>query len=207
MNIRTAERSDADAIREVAHRSFTPSRVVRPQMIDRILRTRFDETDVDLRLADSETVCVVAEKDGQQVGFAEGSVGDAEVEWLHVVPEHRGEGVGAALFERLTRELRLSGRGQFTDGGQSAGGDEQAATARPVLPTATTADGTALRLDPLDMTAGTEEPFYGVVVDGRPERFGVFCGNCETVVEAEPDESFRCPCCANERRENDADAY
>lgn len=183
MQIRTADRSDADAIRDVARRSFSPSRVLRPELIDHLLSTRFDEDDVDLRLDSDETVCLIAEADGERVGFAEGSVGDGDVDWLHVVPEFRGRGVGTALFERLATEIGLfePDRGREADAGAAAGG------------------GPDLHLDTEDLTAGTEEPFVGVVADGLDGRYGVLCTNCESVVR-DGSGAFRCPGCGNERR-------
>lgn len=186
MQIRTADRSDVDAIRDVARRSFSPSRVVRPEVIDHLLSTRFDEEDVDVRLDSEETVCLIAEADGEQVGFAEGSVDDGGVDWLHVVPEFRGRGVGTALFERLASEIGL------------LDGDEP--DRAPVPESAKSElDAPDLRLDREDLTAGTEEPFVGVVDEDRPGRYGVVCTNCETVIEG-GEGAFSCPECGNERR-------
>lgn len=182
MHIRTADRSDVDAIRDVARRAFSPSRVVRPAVIDHLLTTRFDADDVDGRLEGEGTVCVIAEADGRRVGFAEGSVDDGGVDWLHVVPEFQGRGVGSALFERLSTELELLDG----DADESERRDE-------------TADAPTLRLDSEDLTAGTTEPFVGVVADDREGRYGVLCTNCDTVVE-DGEGAFTCPECGNERR-------
>lgn len=175
-----------DAIRDVARRSFSPSRVVRPEVIDHLLATRFDEDDVDVRLDSEETVCLIAEADGEEVGFAEGSVDDGGVDWLHVVPEFRGKGVGTALFERLASEIGL------LDGDEP----ERSPVPEPMKRELDTRD---LRLDRQDLTAGTEEPFVGVVSGDRAGRYGVVCTNCETVIEGGAG-AFSCPECDNERR-------
>lgn len=184
MQIRTADRSDVDAIRDVARRSYSPSRVLRPELIDHLLATRFDETDVDLRLHSDETVCLIAEADGERVGFAEGTVDDGDVDWLHVVPEFRGRGVGRALFERLASEIGILDPGHGT---------------APADTTPDRAGDPDLHLDTDDLTAGTEEPFVGVVADGREGRYGVLCTNCESVVR-DGRGAFTCPGCGNERR-------
>ncbi len=67
-------------------------------------------------LADPETFFVIAEEDGQPVGYAFVTVGPpyaswgtgeriAELETLSVLPGHRGDGVGAALVEAVWSRL------------------------------------------------------------------------------------------------------
>jgi GNAT superfamily N-acetyltransferase len=63
-------------------------------------------------------VCVVAEADGQVVGFMLGEVRSGEfgleeptgwIEVMGVAPEHRGQSIGRLLGERLLENLRQRG--------------------------------------------------------------------------------------------------
>lgn len=104
MNIHTADRSDVDAIRDVARQSIECDDVD-AEGVAWLLETRFGVDGIDDRLDQPETVCVIAERGGQSVGFAEATKPDATVERLYVVPGPSGDGVGAALFEHLYDKL------------------------------------------------------------------------------------------------------
>jgi predicted N-acetyltransferase YhbS len=65
-----------------------------------------------------EGICLVAEADGEAVGFLVGDVRpwefgeDREVAWVKVVgvdPRHQGEGLGHRMGEQFLKELRRSG--------------------------------------------------------------------------------------------------
>lgn len=71
-------------------------------------------------LEDPDTFFLIAERDGQPVGYAFVTVGLgyaawqtgerlAELETLSVLPEHRGDGVGAALIKAVWERLRERG--------------------------------------------------------------------------------------------------
>lgn len=107
MEIRTASSADAAEIRSVARRSYGEDDGGDVHLTDRLFRRRYAPGWLDERLDRADTVCVLAERDDEVVGFAEGTSSDdgGRVEWLHVAPAHRSEGIGVALYERLGEEL------------------------------------------------------------------------------------------------------
>lgn len=60
-------------------------------------------------LDDSDTVVLVAEREGAVAGFAEASVDAAELDKLYVDPEHQGRGIATSLSEAVDRRLRSRG--------------------------------------------------------------------------------------------------
>jgi len=239
MEIRDAEPDDADAVRQVAHRSFEASYALDPSAIEALLEGPFGEDRLASRIADAGTTWLVAERDGEVAGFAELTVDEVEVAWLHVHPEHRGVGIGTGLLERL-REALPPGVGRLRASvldanvggetfaqrhgfehvdraerevaderlGEHVYADDEAASAsnehegRP--PETVEVDGTELTVDEDDRTSGTDAPFYGAF-DGD-ERFGFYCANCGTVVDA-MDELGRIACatCGNTHRPDERD--
>lgn len=105
MEIRDAETDDTDAVRQVAHRSFQASYALDPSGIEALLEGPFAEDRLASRIADAGTTYLVAERDAEVAGFAELTVDEVEVAWLHVHPDHRGAGVGTGLLERLREAL------------------------------------------------------------------------------------------------------
>ncbi|GAA0653994.1 GNAT family N-acetyltransferase [Salarchaeum japonicum] len=107
MDVRAAAEADADGIRTVARASLDASYA--DALGDDAIAGLLDEWYDPARLADridAESVFyVVAAVDGEVVGFAEVELDEpnesaAEIQWLHVHPDRRGEGVGVALLER-----------------------------------------------------------------------------------------------------------
>ncbi|MFC5970026.1 GNAT family N-acetyltransferase [Halomarina salina] len=114
MKIRGAESADADAIREVAHRSMEASYTLSPQTIEGAVAQWYDDESLETKLDDEDLVVLVAEDDdGDVLGFSEAALveqdGDGDLNWLHVDPDYRGDGYARRLFE-ATRE-RLSEMG------------------------------------------------------------------------------------------------
>ena len=112
MNIREAESRDRPAIRDVARRSLETSYSLNPSAITGAIEKWYDENRLKDMLADEAKLLLVADVDGQVVAFTEVELvgsGTAELLWLHVDPDYRGEGYGIELYER-TRE-KLSNRG------------------------------------------------------------------------------------------------
>ena len=62
-------------------------------------------------MASDDRLLLVADRDGQVVGFAESehSSSDATLLWLHVDPAHRGEGIADALFDETRERLADAG--------------------------------------------------------------------------------------------------
>lgn len=111
MNV-TNSTADHDAvIREIASDSMRASYSLSPEGLESIVRTEFDPDRLTERRESDDDVVLVAEKDGEQVGFATGSLvdGDGEIDWLFVDPEVRGQGVGTELFESIRDELESQG--------------------------------------------------------------------------------------------------
>lgn len=109
MRVRQATAGDSARIKEIAEQSFQASYALSPLDIEAIVETEFEDESLGLRLGDDDHAILVAEEDGALLGFAESTVaGDnpGEIEWLHVAPTDRGQGVGTELFERALADLR-----------------------------------------------------------------------------------------------------
>jgi len=110
MNIRTATVDDIDAIRATARRSFRQSYALSPQELALLLDGRFSTAALEGRLEGDERTVLVAdtadESDADVAldGFTEHRT-DCTLQWLHVHPESRGQGIGTALLERVQDEL------------------------------------------------------------------------------------------------------
>ncbi|QPV62408.1 GNAT family N-acetyltransferase [Halosimplex litoreum] len=111
MNVRTAKRGDRPAIRDVARRSLQASYSLSPEAITGAVSEWYDEAALDEATNDEDRHLLVADREGQVVGFAESELagGDATLLWLHVDPAYRGEGVGTALFEETRERLTDAG--------------------------------------------------------------------------------------------------
>ena len=108
MEIRTATAADAAAIRSVARRSYREDDAADAHLTDSLFERRFAPGRLDRRLDRADVVCVLAERGSEVVAFAEGTtaVDEGRIERLHVAPDHRAEGIGVALYERLGEELQ-----------------------------------------------------------------------------------------------------
>jgi ribosomal protein S18 acetylase RimI-like enzyme len=111
MEIREATRADGTDIRAVADASLGASYA--DPLGEDIVDEAADEWYAEDRLADrldaDDVQYLVAETDGGNVvGFSESELdGDAAaaIQWLHVHPDARGEGVGVQLLEHTETEL------------------------------------------------------------------------------------------------------
>ncbi|MFW6003049.1 MAG: GNAT family N-acetyltransferase [Halanaeroarchaeum sp.] len=111
MDVRNATPEDAPAIESVARKSLLGSYT--GALDDDTIEDAVEEWYGGDRLHDlleMETEhFLVAEMDGDLVGFAEMTVSDATdvgaIQWLHVDPEYRGEGVGSALLDAAEADL------------------------------------------------------------------------------------------------------
>lgn len=103
--IREYESGDEDRVRELVESSMTTSYALSPREIDAILESEYlDETLLNPR---EDAFVVVVETEETVVGAAGATFGDDEtaLQWIHVDPERRGQGVGTALFERISEEF------------------------------------------------------------------------------------------------------
>jgi ribosomal protein S18 acetylase RimI-like enzyme len=216
MEIRHAEPRDRPALRDVARRSFQASYSLGSREITTAVDELYDDETLGERTADERYALLVATRDGQVVGFAVSRRSDggttATLLWLHVDPDHRGEGTATELFEETERRLaaegvdHLDGRAleDNADGnafyeamgyervGQSeveiAGrthvetvwSQPDAAGPRPV-----DADGDTVFVNRDETSSGSRGDFFAVFNDrDLTERYGYYCGNCESPATA-----------------------
>ena len=111
MRVRNAERRDRPAIRDVARRSLQASYSLSPEAITGAVSEWYDEAALERATDDDDRRLLVADREGQVVGFAESELSgeDATLLWLHVDPAYRGEGIGTALFEETRDRLTEAG--------------------------------------------------------------------------------------------------
>ena len=123
MDVRDATSEDIEAVRTVALESLQASygHALDGTLLEEAVDRWYDPEDLSATLGDEDAVFVVAIEDGAVVGFAQSYVSRrredvGEIDWLHVVPARRGEGVGSALLSHVEAALldrgvsRLEGR-------------------------------------------------------------------------------------------------
>lgn len=112
MDLRHAEVPDLDGIRRVAGASLEASygHALEADVREEALEQWYgDGTDAEW-LEDDDTIVLVAVDGGDVIGVAqcvvvEGRERVGQVDWLHVDPDHRGEGLGTDLLGGLETEL------------------------------------------------------------------------------------------------------
>jgi len=108
MDVREARSQDRPAIRDVARRSLQTSYSLNPSAINGAISEWYDENRLKDMLSDDEKLLLVADVDGQVVAFSDSeftSENTAELLWLHVDPDYRGEGYGKDLYEETRNHL------------------------------------------------------------------------------------------------------
>lgn len=242
MDIRDATRKDVDQIRTVARASLDASygHVLADDVIDSAVERWYAEADLADDLTDDRAVFLVAVDRGEVVGFAQGYVvgtrePTGEIDWLHVHPDARGEGVGTQLLRAIESELvdrdvhviegrvlvdNEAGATFYTDHGFEADGDREMrigdeqfverayvkhpenAEARTVLEERAGPSGETLFVAFDEAERAQKGPFYAVYTDAeREQRYGWFCGNCESL-DTSMDSMGRIECgeCGNRRK-------
>lgn len=127
MELRDAERADAERIRELVQSAMTAAYALSPQQLDTIIEERFAAESLEQAFEDDDAIVLVAENgagdevsdaaEGEViVGFVEGRIEDGrgDLRWLFVDPEHRGMGVGTRLFDVGSDTLRENGAESVT---------------------------------------------------------------------------------------------
>lgn len=239
MEIRAATPTDQQTIEEIAERSLEASYSLSPQAIQSAVTQWYDEESFADALEQEDKHVLVAERDGEEVGFSESVVlpdGTADLLWLHVHPDYRGENVGSDLFaatrERLREEGATSLRGRVLSineagntfykkqGFEKVGEDEVEIDGRPYVealyveaePTGLqprqAPDGETVYVDHDDADRGSLGVFHVVYTDeDRSERYGYHCGKCDSLANA-MDAMGRIECdeCGNSRKPTRWDA-
>ena len=106
MDIRSATPDDFEAIRAVARETWHDTYdELEADVIDQTVDDWY--TDDSMPLEAPGTIVLVAEDDGDLVGFTHAvAQGDkADILRLYVHPDHQSEGIGLALHERLMEDL------------------------------------------------------------------------------------------------------
>ncbi|WP_254537681.1 GNAT family N-acetyltransferase [Halomarina litorea] len=213
MEIRAAEQRDVEAVRELSLRSMQASYTLSPQTIEGAVKQWYDDEAFEEKLNDPDAVLLVAEEDGDIRGFSEAVLvaedGDGDMNWLHVDPDYRGEGIARRLFDATRERLmdkgaaRMRGRvlrdntagnefyehmgfNRVADGSIDIDGTEHVENvyveSEPEELEPISIDGRELFIDYNDSDRATLAPFLAVYADaGRDERYGYYCTNCEGV--------------------------
>ena len=108
MEIRPATTDDREAIREVARDAWHDTYdELSSDVIDETIDDWYGEEELERVLSEAGTALLVAESDGEVVGFTHGVVhGDeGDVLRMYVHPDHQRDGIGTALHERLRADL------------------------------------------------------------------------------------------------------
>lgn len=106
MDVRQATVEDASEIKDIARASLSHSYdFLDEEQIDSAIETWYGKGKLEETIEGDGVVFLVATKDGDVVGYAESEMVDrhrllGEIRWLHIHPDHRNEGAGAALIDR-----------------------------------------------------------------------------------------------------------
>lgn len=239
MEVREARASDRPAIRDVARRSLQASYSLDPKAIIGAIEEWYDENRLRNLLEDDDKVLLVAEVDDQVVAFSDSVVtGEttAEILWLHVDPDYRGEDIGIELFKATRNHLanlgatNLRGRVLADNAGGNAfyearglvkiGEEEVAIDGTPYVENVygqveaermeelQLDDGGTVYVDHQSEETGSIAPFHIVYTDREGEDiYGYWCGKCGRLANA-MDASGRIQCdeCGNARKPTRWDA-
>jgi ribosomal protein S18 acetylase RimI-like enzyme len=239
MEIREARPGDRPAIRDVARRSMQASYSLDPTAIIGAVEEWYDENRLKNMFNDRDKVLLVVEADGQVVGFADTILtGEktAEILWLHVDPDYRGEDYGEQLFEAARNHLRELGatnlRGRvladnpggnsfYRDRGLVKVGEEEvdidgtpyvenvyAELEADRMEETTLEDGTTVYIDHENEETGSIGDFHVVYTERDGEDiYGYWCAECETFANAmDAMGRIQCDECGNARRPTRWDA-
>jgi len=239
MELREAELDDRASVREITKRSLESSYSLSPATIEGAVEEWYGSGRYAEKLEDDDTVFLVCEVD-KVVGFSEGVLvaegGQADLLWLHVHPDHRGQGIGQELYEHAVDRLEGMGaeylRGRVLADNQIGAafyenrGFEQVdeehididddryveyvysnAVSRR-LRSLVTDHGTVVYVDRTDEEVGSDAPFNIVLEDPNGESlYGYFCTNCEQLANAmSANGRIRCTACGNTRKPTRWDA-
>ncbi|MGM0604193.1 MAG: GNAT family N-acetyltransferase [Halobacteriota archaeon] len=244
MHVRPLRSDEGDRIRQIARESLVESYsgLLGTDTIDAAVDTWYDSDAITDAIESESVLVLVAEIEGTPIGFAQSRIlksgRDGRIEWIHVLPEHRGGGSGVALFEATMDALEDRGVAYVTaavlaDHAEGRGFYErrgfETAFDRPVeigsetytenvyaesaidiepLEVHRTADGEEVFVDSETSDRGSKGPFFTVYLSAsRDDRYGQFCGNCESLSTAMDSMGrIQCTDCGNTRKPTRWDA-
>jgi ribosomal protein S18 acetylase RimI-like enzyme len=240
MEIREATPEDQKAVVEIAERSLEASYSLSPQTIQGAIRQWYDVDAFEGKISRDDVLILVAEQNGEVVGFTENLLGEengpADLLWLHVNPDYRGDGIGSELFERTRERLADEGathlRGRVlsmnrdgntfyeSQGFEKAGEDEVQlddrtyteniyTEAKPSgLKPLTLEDDRTVYVDHDNVERGSVAGFHVVYLDeDRDEKYGYYCSKCDSLANAmDAMGRIECDQCGNSRKPTRWDA-
>jgi ribosomal protein S18 acetylase RimI-like enzyme len=242
MEFRNASHEDGEAMREIATRSLEASYSLSPGTIENAVRQWYGDDSLEEKIDREDGLLLVGELDGGPVAFTESVLIEnddrttADLLWLHVHPNYRGQGFGADLFEETRDRLHEAGaadlRGRVLSineagntfykqrGFEKAGEGEieiDGRTHTEILyveaePTGlqpvTTDDDTTVYVDRDDIDQGSIGAFHTVYSDEeRDELYGYYCGKCDNLANAmDAMGRIECDNCGNSRKPTRWDA-
>ncbi|WP_144902787.1 GNAT family N-acetyltransferase [Halobellus captivus] len=116
MDLRDATTEDIEAVRRVATESLRASygHAINEETIEAAVEKWYSADRLRAALEDDREIFVVAVDEDSVVGFAQSEISEGRetvgyLDWLHVVPDNRGGGIGSQLLARLKQKLIASG--------------------------------------------------------------------------------------------------
>lgn len=232
MEIREARTQDRPAIRDVARRSLETSYSLDPRSITGAIAEWYDENRLKDMLSDDDKLLLVVDVDGQVVAFSETVVtgpSTAQLLWLHVDPNYRGEGHGKRLFEATRETLaeqditniqgrvladNAGGNTFYEQQGLSKVGEEEVdidgtsyiehvyAEVEEEGIEPLTVNGETVYVDHNSTETGSIAPFHVVYTERDGEDiYGYWCSKCEDFANAmDAMERIQCDGCGNTRK-------
>ncbi|EMA43056.1 GNAT family N-acetyltransferase [Halobiforma nitratireducens] len=118
MEIRDATPADVGVVRSIAEESLnsTYTEFLDEETIEEAVEQWYGDDFEDV-LEDDHALVLVVERDGEVVAFSQSELvgqryGTGQVQWLHVGPDHRGDGTGVRLLVRTRERLLEEGADQ-----------------------------------------------------------------------------------------------
>lgn len=109
MNVRDATAADVAGIQRVAERAWAADYDMTKETVEAAVRDWYGDERVRAEVASDDSPVIVAEEDGEVVGFTHGVVSQTEgvgtVLRLYVDPDRRREGIGGALLSTIEERL------------------------------------------------------------------------------------------------------
>jgi ribosomal protein S18 acetylase RimI-like enzyme len=232
MEIREPRTRDRPAIRDVARRSLEASYSLGPRAITSAIEEWYDENRLREIVSDDERLLLVVEADTQVVGFSESVVtgeATAQLLWLHIDPDYRGENYGQQLFDTTRDHLEGQGidtlQGRVLADNQAGNAFYEAQGLTKVGEEAVDIDGTSYAehvyadvdedgLEAVDIDGetvyvshsstetGSIAPFHVIYTEpDREDIYGYWCSRCEDFANAmDAMGRIQCDGCGNARK-------